>query len=86
MIGDKDIQTVITGIRPGEKRHEIMLSDEEIPRTVRRGKYFVLQPLLPNQRSAAAIETPVLDRELSSADYVMPRAELKAFLIQGGYI
>jgi len=85
MIGDKDIQTVVTGIRPGEKRHEIMLSEEEIPRTIRRGGYFVLQPVLPNQRSGGAA-TPVLERELSSADYVMTREELKAFLIQGGYI
>jgi FlaA1/EpsC-like NDP-sugar epimerase len=85
MIGDRSVETVITGIRPGEKRHEIMLSEEEIPRTVRRGKYFVLQPVLPDQRGDAA-ETPVLDRELSSADYVMAREDLKAFLIQGGYI
>lgn len=85
MIGDRNIQTVVTGIRPGEKRHEIMLSEEEIPRTVRRGKYFVMRPVLPSQRGAAA-QTPVLERELSSADNVMGREELKAFLIQGGYV
>jgi len=29
LIGDRDVETVITGIRPGEKIHEILLSEEE---------------------------------------------------------
>ena len=36
LIGDRDIETVITGIRPGEKIHEILLSEEEATRTDRR--------------------------------------------------
>ena len=48
MIGDLPVETTLTGIRPGEKVHEILLSDEEAYRTVERGDYFALQPMLPD--------------------------------------
>jgi len=47
LIGDRDIKTQITGIRPGEKIHEVLVSLEEAYRTIDRDKYFVLQPMLP---------------------------------------
>ena len=31
LIGDRPIETVVTGIRPGEKVHEILVSEEEMP-------------------------------------------------------
>ena len=34
LIGDREIETVVTGIRPGEKIHEILISEEEATRTV----------------------------------------------------
>ena len=46
LIGDRDIDMVVTGIRPGEKVHEIMVSEEERYRTIKRGDYFVIQPML----------------------------------------
>ena len=45
--GTGPIRQVITGIRPGEKIHEIMVSDEEAYRTVRRGRWYVIRPMLP---------------------------------------
>ena len=33
LIGERDIEIVFTGIRPGEKIHEILVSEEEAPRT-----------------------------------------------------
>jgi UDP-N-acetylglucosamine 4,6-dehydratase len=34
----------ITGIRPGEKLHEVMIPKEEIRNTIDMGQYFIIQP------------------------------------------
>lgn len=47
LIGNRKIELQVTGIRPGEKLHEIMISEEEAPRAYRHGDYYVLQPMLP---------------------------------------
>ncbi|MBI5502678.1 MAG: polysaccharide biosynthesis protein [Deltaproteobacteria bacterium] len=47
LIGERPIRQVVTGIRPGEKIHEILISDEESHRTVDRGSYYAILPLLP---------------------------------------
>ena len=41
LIGGRDIPIVFTGIRPGEKIHEIMVSEEECHRTIERDGYYV---------------------------------------------
>jgi FlaA1/EpsC-like NDP-sugar epimerase len=69
LIGDRDIRTEVVGIRPGEKVHEILVSDEEAARTVRRSDYYVIQPMLP-ELGAATGESIVLTSEYSSADGV----------------
>jgi FlaA1/EpsC-like NDP-sugar epimerase len=67
LIGERKIMTVVTGIRPGEKLHEILISEEEVLRTAQRGDHFVIESILPELRQTPAI-TPALDREYSSAD------------------
>ena len=47
LIGDREIKTEITGIRPGEKIHEVLVSEEEAYRTIERGNYYVILPMLP---------------------------------------
>ena len=47
LIGRRPIKTIVTGIRPGEKIHEILVSEEEAHHTTERGKYYVIQPMLP---------------------------------------
>lgn len=47
LIGDRKIETVVTGIRPGEKLHETMISEEEAWRSVDRGDYYAIKPMLP---------------------------------------
>jgi hypothetical protein len=47
VIGDRDIEIKVTGIRPGEKIHEIMISEEESFRTVARGDFYAIRPMLP---------------------------------------
>ena len=79
LIGDRKIETVITGIRPGEKIHEILVSEEEAHRTVERGDYYVIQPMLPELLPADKIDNPI-GREYSSADNVMTRTEVTELL------
>jgi UDP-glucose 4-epimerase len=53
MVGDRPIEIVAKGIRPGEKVHEILISEEEAHRTIDRGDYFVVQPILPELTRAS---------------------------------
>ncbi len=70
LIGDRPIQTVVTGIRPGEKIHEIMVSEEEAYRTVERGKWFAILPMLPEVCGDRA-GSGCLKKEYSSNDTVL---------------
>ena len=79
LIGDRKIETVITGIRPGEKIHEILVSEEEAHRTVERDDYYVIQPMLPELLPTDKIDNPI-GREYSSADNVMSRAQVTELL------
>ncbi|MDD5773355.1 MAG: polysaccharide biosynthesis protein [bacterium] len=78
LMGHKKIKKVITGIRPGEKLHEILVSEEECLRTIERDGYFVIQPLFREIRSSA-IKKMVLKGEFSSADYLFKKEDLKIF-------
>lgn len=51
LIGKKDIEIKITGIRPGEKLHEIMISDEEAPYARECGNYYAISSMLPELHS-----------------------------------
>jgi FlaA1/EpsC-like NDP-sugar epimerase len=79
MIDGRPIDICVTGIRPGEKTHEILISEEECHRTVDRGNYYAIQPNLPELRPEAA-EAPALNAEFSSADHLMEREELAQLL------
>lgn len=74
LIADRRIDIIITGIRPGEKLHEIMISEEEVNRCIKRGDYYVIRPLLPELRHEAEGELNVLTKEFSSADSVLDLA------------
>lgn len=79
LIGKSPIETIITGIRPGEKVHEILVSEEEAFRTVTRGNYYVILPMLPELRTSEKIDNP-LGKEFSSADSLMSNTELEQLL------
>ena len=49
-MGEKNLEIVFTGISPGEKIHEIMVSEEECFRTIERNGYYVILPMLPELR------------------------------------
>lgn len=81
--GGSGVKTM--GIRPGEKMHEIMVSEEEAPRTVRRGSYIVITPMLPEIRQLVSIRGE-LDTEYSSADDPMSAHETRDLLKQHGVV
>ena len=79
LMGDKDLPIVFTGIRPGEKVHEIMVSEEECFRTVERGDYYAILPVLPELREDKDF-TPALTGEYSSKDKNITVSQLRELL------
>ena len=76
VIGDRDVEITFTGIRPGEKVHEVLVSEEECHRTIQRGAYYVIRPMLP-EFGEADREAAVLSAEYSSADVTLDVAGLR---------
>lgn len=85
LIGERDIKIKEVGIRPGEKIHEIMVSEEEANHTVKRGNYYAIQPMLPELKSNAT-ENNALSKEFSSADNVLDYEATVALLKQHGLL
>jgi FlaA1/EpsC-like NDP-sugar epimerase len=79
LIDGRDIPIVYTGIRPGEKIHEIMVSEEECYRTIERDGYYVIRPMLP-ELCPEPVVRPALTHEYSSADVTLDRDSLRALL------
>jgi UDP-glucose 4-epimerase len=86
LIGDRPIQIRITGIRPGEKMHEIMISDEERHHTVRRGRYYAIRCMLPELQCDDEAATAGLTKEFSSADALISLEETVRLLDQHGLL
>ncbi len=85
LIGNRSIATQIIGIRPGEKTHEILISEEEVYRTTARGDYYVIEPALAELRDAQDF-TPALTKEYSSADNLMDVAAVSQLLTSHGLL
>jgi UDP-glucose 4-epimerase len=79
LVGDRKIEVRVDGIRPGEKMHEVLVSEEECHHTVRRGECYAISSMLPELKMAAG-EGASLTKELSSADTRIAPAEVRALL------
>lgn len=79
LMGEKNLEIIYTGIRPGEKIHEIMVSEEECYRTIERNGYYVILPVLPELRDEYKFKQ-VLENEYSSKDLNISVEELKVLL------
>jgi UDP-glucose 4-epimerase len=75
----RDIQIVYTGIRPGEKVHEVLVSEEECYHTIERDGYYVIRPMLP-ELCRTDFDGPALTREYSSASAIIDRDRLPELL------
>jgi UDP-glucose 4-epimerase len=71
LIGSRDIETEMIGIRPGEKMHEILVSEEECHHVIKRGDYYVISPMLPELRTINKEAPNALDSEFCSSDNVL---------------
>lgn len=80
LIGERRTPITTTGVRPGEKMHEIMVSEEEIHHCVRRGDYLAILPMLPELRRADGGKSDALAKEFSSEDTVVDLAGTMALL------
>lgn len=80
LIGERKIETKIQGIRPGEKLHEILVSEEEANHTERRGGYYAIRSMLPEIAGEASAAKNALKKELSSGDTVLDLAGTRELL------
>lgn len=79
LMGSRQIPMEFTGIRPGEKVHEIMVSEEECFRTIEANGYYVILPVLPELRDGQGF-TAALTSEYSSKDDNISVDELRVLL------
>lgn len=79
LIGERPIEVRITGIRPGEKLYEALISEEEALRSVARGDYYAIAPMLP-ELQREAIERPALDAEYTSNNGLLDAGEVLQLL------
>lgn len=70
LIGKRKIDLKIVGIRPGEKMHEIMISEEEIHHAHKVGNYYAIRSMLP-EIGEYTKEKSGLTKEYSSGDEVL---------------
>lgn len=77
---NKEVEMVFTGIRPGEKVHEIMVSEEECFRTSERNGFYVIHSILPELRGESGSFEPALNGEYSSANDNISIPELQRLL------
>jgi UDP-glucose 4-epimerase len=80
LIENRKIETVVTGIRPGEKMHEIMVSEDEVNRCFKNNDYYVVRPTLPELRRENDLPGPRLKKEFSSADVILGYKDTVALL------
>jgi UDP-glucose 4-epimerase len=79
LVGKKKIEVKETGVRPGEKLHEVLISQEESLRTISRGNYFAIKSILPEVSKPVSPESFEFD-ELSSEHFLMTSKEVQTFL------
>lgn len=84
LISNRNIEIKITGIRPAEKMHEIMVSEEEATRCLKRGDYYAIRPMLPELLDGEEPQMSALNKEFSSADTVLDLSGTSALLKKHG--
>ena len=69
----KKLKIEQAGIRPGEKLHELLISEDEGSRTEEKNGMFIIHPAVRKNRAARP-------KEYSSAEHLMTPPELEKFL------
>lgn len=87
--GKEDVTLVEAGIRPGEKIHEILMSEfESLTTVVYDEQYLVILPTIdiPLLKESYHRFSPVSFNSFSSEDNLMNQEEIKQILIRGGFL
>jgi UDP-N-acetylglucosamine 4,6-dehydratase len=85
----KQVEMVETGVRPGEKIHEILLTEyESISTVVYDEQYLVILPTIdiPGLRQHYGTYPFVEFDTFSSSQSLMSKADIKAILVRGGFL
>ncbi|NCU86764.1 MAG: NAD-dependent epimerase/dehydratase family protein [Actinobacteria bacterium] len=85
LVGKSKIEIKETGVRPGEKLHEVLVSQEESLRTISRGNYFAIKSILP-EVSKSVVGELLAFAELSSESFLMRPEETFNLLDQNNLI
>ncbi|OZB91043.1 polysaccharide biosynthesis protein [Paenibacillus sp. XY044] len=87
--GREDVQIVESGVRPGEKIHEILMSDyESLSTVVFDEEYLVILPSLniPGLKYRYSHCQPVSFSSFSSNTHLMNKEEIRNILERGGFL
>jgi UDP-N-acetylglucosamine 4,6-dehydratase/5-epimerase len=87
--GKKDVSIVEFGIRPGEKLHEVLISEHESQNTVVYDEdYLIVLPTIdiPGLKQSYSACLPVKTGTYCSSDLLMTKEEIKQMLIEGGFL
>jgi UDP-glucose 4-epimerase len=85
LIADQPIEIQSIGSRPGEKLHEILISEEELAYTRRNGDYYFIRSRLPELQGQDSTVCP-LTGELSSETLVLSAEGTKQLLADHGLL
>jgi UDP-glucose 4-epimerase len=81
------VPVTITGIRPGEKLDEMLVSEEEAERTIARDGHYVIRPMLPELADEAADRAPrALTGAYGSGSAVMSLPQVRTLLAASGLL
>ncbi len=75
LIGERSVKISTLGVRPGEKIHEILVSEEEAHRTEEQNNYYVILPVLPELLTGQE-KGVTLYGEFSSGDSIVSKKEI----------
>lgn len=84
MTGKKDYPLRIIGLRPGEKMHEVLVSEEEMWRATERGDYYLIPSWAKSQSKAGAKNVKVSEYS-SDVTHQLTRAEMLRMLEADGW-
>ena len=80
--GDKNTEIIETGIRPGEKIHEVLVSKDEVLQTYEyNDTYYLIYP-----QNKIELFQKVTFPEYSSSTYLMNKKEIQKLLNKGGFL